>query len=54
MREMLSTVKELSGKSKEFEGRLDGHDKDIGAIKEAIRQLMEPPPANAKKIGFPK
>lgn len=54
MRQMLSSVKELSGKFKELEGRLDGHDKEIGAIMEAIRRLMAPPPASARKIGFGK
>jgi hypothetical protein len=51
MRQMLSTVKELSGKFRELEGRLDGHDKEIGAIMDAIRQLMAPPPTNSRKIG---
>ena len=53
MRQMLSTVKALSGKLEELETRLDIHDDEIGTIMKAIRQLMAPAPApSKKKIGF--
>ena len=53
LREMLSTHKELANKLSELEQKFDRHDKDILVIFEAIRQLMEPPPAKARVItGF--
>ena len=53
IREILSTHKELAHKLAELERKIDKHDKDIGLIFEAIRQLMEPPPEKPKKlIGF--
>ena len=53
IREILSTHKELAYKLSELERKIDKHDKDIGLIFEAIRQLMEPPPEKPKRlIGF--
>ena len=53
IREILSTNKELAHKLIELERKIDKHDKDIGLIFEAIRQLMEPPPEKPKRlIGF--
>jgi len=36
----------------ELEARLESHDADIQDLVEAIRELMEPPPANNRRIGF--
>ena len=53
LREILSTHKELAHKLAELERKIEKHDKDIGLIFEAIRQLMEPPPEKPKRlIGF--
>jgi phage regulator Rha-like protein len=53
LRQILSTHKELAHKLAELERKTDKHDKDIGLIFEAIRQLMEPPPEKPKRlIGF--
>jgi hypothetical protein len=37
---------------RKLEGRLDGHDKQIRVLFEAIRQLMDPPNPPRKRIGF--
>ena len=52
LREILSTHKELANKLTELEGRVEGHDEDITALFEAIRQLLESPERPAKRIGF--
>ena len=53
LREMLAAHKELVLKLAELESRVQGHDEQIVAIVEAIRQLMEPPPQPPRKrIGF--
>jgi len=52
LREMLSTHKELSRKLSDLEQRIEGHDEQIQAIFEAIRQLMAPSDKKVKKIGF--
>jgi hypothetical protein len=52
LREMLMAHKDLARKLKELEKRLEKHDEDIGLIFEAIRELMSPPDAPPKKIGF--
>jgi len=53
LRRILSTHKELAGKLKELERRIEKHDAEIQAIFEAIRQLMEPLPLPEKPpIGF--
>jgi len=52
LREMLRTHKQLALKLSELEKRIEGHDEDIMALFEAIRQLMEPPEKTAKRIGF--
>jgi hypothetical protein len=49
---MLRTHKELARKLAELEKRIEGHDEEIMALFEAIRQLMEPPEKPSKKIGF--
>ena len=53
LRHFLAAHKELADKLSELEQKFDRHDKDILVIFEAIRQLMEPPPAKARVItGF--
>lgn len=52
LREMLRTHKELARKLAELETKIQGHDEDILALFEAIRQLMEPPEKPSKRIGF--
>ena len=53
IKSILATHKELAGKLKELEEKIDKHDKDILVIFEAIRQLMAPPPSKDRIItGF--
>jgi len=52
LRTILSTHKELAQKIKEFELKIETHDEQITAIFDAINQLLIPPPAIKKKIGF--
>jgi BMFP domain-containing protein YqiC len=43
---------ELSQNLAELEARLDSHDEDIAELIQAIRQLMAPPEASDRYIGF--
>jgi phage regulator Rha-like protein len=53
LRETMATHKELAHKLADLEQRIEGHDEQIQAIFEAIRQLMLPPDEKGKKkIGF--
>jgi len=52
LRETLATNKELARKLSELEKHLKGHDQQIQAIFEAIRQLMSPTDTPRKPIGF--
>ena len=52
LRETLSLHKELAAKLAELERKIEGHDTHIRSLFEAIRQLMTPPPAPRKQIGF--
>ena len=52
LREMLSTHADLAAKMTELECRLDGHDQQIGALLDAIRQLLAPPETPHRRIGF--
>jgi len=53
LREMLAAHKELALKLAELESRVQGHDEQIVALVEAIRQLMEPlPEPPRKRFGF--
>jgi ORF6N domain len=52
LREMLRPHKDLGRKLAELEKRIEGHDEEIIALFEAIRQLMEPPEKPTKRIGF--
>jgi len=52
LRETLETNRELARKFAELEKRVGKHDDEIGAIIDAIRQLMAPPKKPAREIGF--
>jgi hypothetical protein len=52
LREMLANNRELATKIEELEQRLDTHDASIQDLIEAIKELMAPEPATARKIGF--
>jgi len=52
LKEMLLTHKDLAQKLKELEYKIETHDEQITAIFEAINQLLTPPPASKRKIGF--
>ena len=53
LRQMLSAHKELAQKLSELEQKVEKHDGEIGAIFQAIRQLMAPAPVRPRrKIGF--
>ena len=49
---MLTSHKELARKLNELEQHLKGHDQQIQAIFEAIRQFMTPSEKPRRKIGF--
>jgi hypothetical protein len=51
-REILATHKALADKLAELESRIETHDEAIRSLVAAIRQLMSPPAAGQKKIGF--
>jgi len=52
MREALTANRQLLAKFKELERRIEGHDANIQELIEAIQELMEPPPASGRRIGF--
>lgn len=52
LREILATHKELARKLEELENRIEGHDEQITALFDAIRELMEEPEKPGKPIGF--
>lgn len=52
LREILFTHMELAQKMKELELRIENHDEQIKEIFEAINQLLTPPEAPRKKMGF--
>lgn len=52
MREVLLVNQKVVSKLSELESRLDDHDAEIQDLIEAIRELMAPPPANSRRIGF--
>ncbi len=52
LREALETNRELARKFAELEKRVGKHDDEIGAIIDAIRQLMAPPEKPRREIGF--
>ncbi len=52
LRQMLAGHKHLAEKLAELERKLEGHDQKIHSLFEAIRQLMAPPVAPRRRIGF--
>jgi ORF6N domain len=52
LREMLASNKELAQKVDELERKLQTHDRAIVDILKAIRELMNPPSASRRGIGF--
>jgi len=52
LRQTLETNRELARKFSELEKRVGKHDEGIGAVLEAIRQLMAPPEKPRREIGF--
>ena len=52
LREILGTHKKLAHKLEELERHVRDHDGHIQNLFNAIRQLMVPPPAKSRKIGF--
>lgn len=52
LRRALETNRELARKFAELEKHVGSHDKEIGAIIDAIRQLMAPPEKPRREIGF--
>lgn len=52
LREILSTHKELAQKLKELELKMENYDEKIAVIFETIKELMAPPSAGKRKIGF--
>src|SRR6185295_13106868 len=52
VREMLAANREIAAKIGELEERLDTHDASIQDLIDAIRELMIPPEAPRRRIGF--
>ncbi len=52
LRGVLASHKELAQKLGELEQRIQSHDEHIQSLFEAIRQLMQPPEARRRPIGF--
>ncbi|HLZ43808.1 MAG TPA: ORF6N domain-containing protein [Candidatus Sulfotelmatobacter sp.] len=52
MRQALVVNQHVVSKLSELEARIESHDAEIGEVIEAIRELMEPLPANHRRIGF--
>ena len=52
MRMVLAKHRTLSEKLTELERKVSGHDADIAALIDAIRQLMTAPDKTTRKIGF--
>jgi len=52
MRQATVFNQHVVSKLAELEARLDGHDGEIQGLVETIRELIEPLPANSRRIGF--
>jgi len=52
MRETLATNQKIVAKLKELEKKVGNHDADIEEIMAAIHEMMKPPAAPGRKIGF--
>ena len=51
-RQMLTVHRDLAQKLAELEGKVEGHDRQIRSIFDAIRRLMAPPALRRRRIGF--
>lgn len=52
MRQALIANQHVVSKLAELEARVDSHDSELQELVEAIRELLMPPPANDRRIGF--
>lgn len=52
MRQAIVLNQQVVSKLAELEARLDGHEGEIQGLVDAIRELIEPLPANNRRIGF--
>ncbi len=52
MRAVLATNQKIFAKLKELENKVGDHDAQIQEIVEAIQEMMKPPAAPGKRIGF--
>ena len=52
LREMIPAHREMVRKLAEIERRVAKHDTEIGALIQAVRQLMTPPVKSQRRIGF--
>jgi len=52
MREALAANQQITSQLAQLERRVESHDVNIQEIIEVIRELMEPPPASGRRIGF--
>jgi hypothetical protein len=52
LRRLLASNTELAQRLRELERKLEGHDAAITAMLAAIRELMNPPEAKRRAIGF--
>lgn len=52
MRRAVAANRLILAKLAEMEHRLESHDADIQDLMDAIRELMDPPPPNRRRIGF--
>jgi hypothetical protein len=52
MKEMLLTNKDIFLQMQKIEKKLTAHDNDIRLIFEALKQLLDPPHEQRKRIGF--
>lgn len=52
MRQAMIINQRVVSKLAELEARIESHDADIQDLVDAIRELMAPPPANNRRIGF--
>jgi hypothetical protein len=54
LRTILASHRQLAAKLAELERKLSTHDQQIVVLFEAIRELMVPPVASRRRIGFTK
>jgi len=52
LREILATHQELAQRLENLERKYEGHDNELGAVFEALRQLVSAPVPPKRQIGF--